>query len=158
MRDQKNRSIEATSTVPPLLLGDEEQVRCAARARAAAVVIVRSSVVSRTYELRRAVGHAEHRAHDFRAQAAAAHAEQVDGLECPRPWRLRRARRRARDAARMVSATSSQPSRVAIDLASALPGRGAPDADVAVPDAADDVVLRRASATRAPAGNEWSWS
>ena len=51
----------------------------------------------------------------------------------------------------MVSAMSSQPSRVAIDFASALPGCRAPGANVAVPDAGNEAFLQESS-TRSRAG------
>ena len=99
-RCQKKRSIEATSTVPPLLLATTNHVRSGS-IRAAALVIVRSSVVSST----NSSGHPAHtvdRAQHFGAEAAAAHAEQVDRRG--RPPRGRRGR--APQAARGAGASS----------------------------------------------------
>ena len=121
MRDQKKRSIDATSTVPPLLLATRNSVllRLHARRRARDRALVGRVEHE---ELGDALGDAEHGAHDLGAQAAAAHAEQVDGLESSRRRAVRERDRRDRGAAPSSWRHRASPGASRSSAASELPG------------------------------------
>ncbi len=80
IRAQKNRSSEATSTVPPLLLETRNSVRAGSRRDASCgdcPLVGRVEHVELGMPAGDAADHPQH----LRAQAAAAHAEQIDGVE-----------------------------------------------------------------------------
>ncbi len=139
MRAQKKRSSDATSTVPPLLLATRNSVR-AGSMRAAAPPIVRSSVVSSTKRSGCPVRDAEHRSQHFGAQAAAAHAEQVDRVDLfSRDLRQRACRIRSSSARHRPAGVEPAEPRADRPRVGAALG-GFPDTDVAIPDARDDSV------------------
>ena len=139
MRCQKKRSIEATSTVPPLLLATRNkrlprlETRGRARDRAFVGRIEHE-------EIRRALGDAEDRTHDFGAQAAAAHAEQVDGANA---LALRGLAERGHAVDFGCGCSGDvEPAQPRFDRAGVGAARSrAPDADVAIPDSSDDMVM-----------------
>ena len=142
MRLQKKRSIEATSTVPPLLLATTIQVR-SGTSRAAAVVMRELVGGVEHVELRRAVGDAVDRSQHFGAEAAAAHAEQVDRFDAAPRAPRGRAPRGDRGAAPSSCRRRASRAASAMDFAAAELRLGAPHRDVALPDAGDDLFVQQ---------------
>ena len=125
------------------LAGDDEPAVRSGSIRAAACVMVRSSVVSSTNSsgepgVRRRRPSAALRRRGCCRPCRAGRPSRTPSSRAAWPSAARRSR-----CGRMVVPTSSQPSRDAIDLAAAEPGLGLPDRDVALPDARDDVIVKQ---------------
>ena len=151
IRSQKKRSIEATSTVPPLLLATRNSVRSGSRRERG---VGNGELVGRVEheELRVAIRRAEHRRAAPPRTGCCRPCRAGRRRESAPPSPLRRAPPPGRGPARVARWTSSQPSRDSMDLASALSGAAPQTLMSRSQMRRTRWSCRRPSAARAPAG------